>query len=59
MMEQFIEVAGGTDCSTAKVMKSGQTELNTSESLPKAIKKAVAFMFGMILQDSLASGKMM
>ena len=51
-MEQFIEVAGGTDCSMAKVMKSGLTALNTSVSLPKAIKKAVAFMFGMTLQDS-------
>ena len=51
-MEQFIEVAGGTDYSMAKVMKSGLMELNTSESLPKAIKKAVAFMFGMTLLDS-------
>ena len=58
-MEQFIEVAGGTDCSMAKVMKSGLMELNTSESLPKAIKKVVAFMFGMTPLDSLASGKMM
>ena len=58
-MEQFIEVAGGTDCSMAKVMKSGLMELNTSESSPKAIKKAAGFMFGMTLQDSLASGKMM
>ena len=51
-MEQFIEVVGGTDYSMAKVMKSGLTALNTLESLPKAIKKAAGFMFGMTLQDS-------
>ena len=51
-MEHFIEVAGGTDYSMAKDMKSGLTVLNTSESLPKAIKKVVGFMFGMTLQGS-------
>ena len=51
-MERFIEVAGGMDSSMAKDMKSGLMVLNTSVSFPKAIKKAVGFMFGMTLQDS-------
>lgn len=51
-MERFIEVAGGMDSSMAKDMKSGPMVLNTSVSFPKAIKKAVGFMFGMTLQDS-------
>ena len=50
-MEHFIEVAGGTAYSMVKVMKSGLTVPNTSESLPKAIKKAVGFMFGTTHQD--------
>ena len=51
-MEHFIEVAGGTDFSMAKDMKSGLTVQNISENLPKATKKAVGFMFGTTLQDS-------
>ena len=52
LTERFIEVAGGMDSSMAKDMKSGPMVLNTSVSFPKAIKKAVGFMFGMTLQDS-------
>ena len=51
-MVHFTEVAGGTGYSMAKVTKSGLMALNTSESLPKAIKKAVEFMFGMTPRDS-------
>ena len=52
LMERFIEVAGGMDYSMVKDMKSGLTARNTSESLPRAIKKAVVFMYGMTLQGS-------